>query len=190
MNILYAMLGGFALDWLFGDPAWLTHPWSSWVNHQRWNGLGARRKRQRGERLGGLTLAIVLPVGTLLLTGGRLPVLGAVHPSLFCGRGCALVRGRRWRRPGSPRRARMSPPAGKGRPARGEKRRSAALSAGHGEADARGRDESGGGDSRRKRERRRDRARFLHDARRRPLALTYKAVNTMDSMVGYKTSNT
>ena len=26
MNILYAMLGGFALDWLFGDPAWLTHP--------------------------------------------------------------------------------------------------------------------------------------------------------------------
>lgn len=24
MNILYAMLGGFALDWLFGDPAWLT----------------------------------------------------------------------------------------------------------------------------------------------------------------------
>ena len=26
MNILYAMLGGFALDWIFGDPAWLTHP--------------------------------------------------------------------------------------------------------------------------------------------------------------------
>ena len=26
MNILYAMLGGFVLDWLFGDPAWLTHP--------------------------------------------------------------------------------------------------------------------------------------------------------------------
>ena len=26
MNILYAMIGGFALDWIFGDPAWLTHP--------------------------------------------------------------------------------------------------------------------------------------------------------------------
>ena len=39
-------------------------------------------KTPRGERLGGLTLAIVLPVGTLLLTGGVCRALSAVHPLL------------------------------------------------------------------------------------------------------------
>ena len=73
MNILYAMLGGFALDWLFGDPAWLTHPvviMGKAISALE-RALRARLpKTPRGERLGGLTLAIVLPVGTLLLTGG------------------------------------------------------------------------------------------------------------------------
>lgn len=26
MRIILAMLGGFILDWIFGDPAWLVHP--------------------------------------------------------------------------------------------------------------------------------------------------------------------
>ena len=85
MNILYAMLGGFALDWLFGDPAWLTHPvviMGKAISALE-RALRARLpKKPRGERLGGLTLAIVLPVGTLLLTGGVCRVLGAVHPLL------------------------------------------------------------------------------------------------------------
>ena len=85
MNILYAMLGGFALDWLFGDPAWLTHPvviMGKAISALE-RALRARLpKTPRGERLGGLTLAIVLPVGTLLLTGGVCRVLGAVHPLL------------------------------------------------------------------------------------------------------------
>ena len=143
MNILYAMLGGFALDWLFGDPAWLTHPvviMGKAISALE-RALRARLpKTPRGERLGGLTLAIVLPVGTLLLTGGDRA------------------------RPGEHERL---PPAGKGRPARGEKGGQPHCRPGHGEADARGRDESGGGDGRRKRERRRDRAAVLHDARRR-----------------------
>ena len=85
MNILYAMLGGFALDWIFGDPAWLTHPVV--IMGKAISALErALRERlpktPRGERLGGLTLAIVLPVGTLLLTGGVCRVLGAVHPLL------------------------------------------------------------------------------------------------------------
>ena len=85
MNILYAMLGGFALDWLFGDPAWLTHPvviMGKAISALE-RALRARLpKTPRGERLGGLTLAIVLPVGTLLLTGGVCRALGAVHPLL------------------------------------------------------------------------------------------------------------
>ncbi len=60
MNILYAMLGGFALDLAFWRPGVAD---ASVVimgkPSARWNGLRrACRKRQRGERLGGLTLAL------------------------------------------------------------------------------------------------------------------------------------
>ena len=73
MNILYAMLGGFALDWIFGDPAWLTHPVVIMGKAIAALESGLRKRlpqTPRGERLAGLTMAIVLPVGTLLLTGG------------------------------------------------------------------------------------------------------------------------
>ena len=85
MKILYAMLGGFALDWLFGDPAWLAHPVV--IMGKAISALERfLRKRlpktPRGERLGGLTLATVLPVGTLLLTGGVCRALAAIHPAL------------------------------------------------------------------------------------------------------------
>ena len=123
MNILYAMLGGFALDWLFGDPAWLTHPvviMGKAISALE-RALRARLpKTPRGERLGGLTLAIVLPVGTLLLTGG---VCLALRSS------CSGAR-RRWRRPGSPRRARTSTASWKRTTCPRRERRSAALSAG------------------------------------------------------------
>lgn len=95
MNILYAMLGGFALDWLFGDPAWLTHPvviMGKAISALEWALRARLPKTPRGERLGGLTLAIVLPVGTLLLTGRRLPVAGRGSSAAWlCGR-AALVR--------------------------------------------------------------------------------------------------
>lgn len=132
MNILYAMLGGFALDWLFGDPAWLT---ASVVIMGKAisaleRALRARLpKTPRGERLGGLTLAIVLPVGTLLLTGGVCRVLGAVHPLLgfavellWCAQALAAT--------GSPRRARTSTASWKRTTCPRRERRSAALSAG------------------------------------------------------------
>ena len=70
MNILYAMLGGFALDWIFGDPAWLTHPVVIMGKAIAALESGLRKrlpKTPRGERLAGLTMAIVLPVGTLAL---------------------------------------------------------------------------------------------------------------------------
>ena len=85
MNILYAMLGGFALDWIFGDPAWLTHPVVIMGRAIAALESGLRKRlpqTPRGERLAGLTMAIVLPVGTLLLTGGVCRALAAVHPAL------------------------------------------------------------------------------------------------------------
>ena len=85
MNILYAMLGGFALDWIFGDPAWLTHPVVIMGRAIAALESGLRKRlpqTPRGERLAGLTMAIVLPVGTLLLTGGVCRSLAAVHPAL------------------------------------------------------------------------------------------------------------
>lgn len=85
MNILYAMLGGFALDWIFGDPAWLTHPVVIMGRAIAALESGLRKrlpKTPRGERLAGLTMAIVLPVGTLLLTGSVCRALAAVHPAL------------------------------------------------------------------------------------------------------------
>lgn len=151
MNILYAMLGGFALDWLFGDPAWLTHPvviMGKAISALE-RALRARLpKTPRGERLGGLTLAIVLPVGTLLLTGGVCRVLGAVHPLLgfavellWCAQALAAT--------GSPRRgANVYRQLEKDDLPRGEKGGQPHCRPGHGEANARGRDESGGGDGR------------------------------------------
>ena len=85
MNILYAMLGGFALDWIFGDPAWLTHPVVIMGRAIVALESGLRKRlpqTPRGERLAGLTMAIVLPVGTLLLTGGVCRALAAVHQAL------------------------------------------------------------------------------------------------------------
>lgn len=85
MRIIAAMLGGFILDWIFGDPAWLVHPVV--IMGKAISALEAfLRKRlpntPKGERMGGLFLAMTLPVGTLLLTGGICRVLSAVHPAL------------------------------------------------------------------------------------------------------------
>ena len=70
MLICWAVLGGFVLDTIFGDPAWLTHPVVIMGRAIAALESGLRKrlpKTPRGERLAGLTMAIVLPVGTLLL---------------------------------------------------------------------------------------------------------------------------
>ena len=93
--IEYAVLGGFVLDCLFGDPAWLPHP----VVYMG-KAISALEKRLRarlpktpqGELLGGAIVAFCLPVGTFLLTS--LVCLGAarVSPWLGAGRPDVLVR--------------------------------------------------------------------------------------------------
>ena len=78
--------GGFVLDALFGDPAWLPHP----VVYMG-KAISALEKRLRarlpktpqGELLGGAIVAFCLPVGTFLLTS--LVCLGAARISPWLG---------------------------------------------------------------------------------------------------------
>ena len=81
-----AVLGGFVLDTLFGDPPWLPHPVVLMGK-----AISALEKRLRarlpqtpqGELLGGAVVAFTLPVGTFLLTS--LVCLGAAKLSLWLG---------------------------------------------------------------------------------------------------------
>ena len=94
-----AVLGGFVLDSIFGDPAWLPHP-VVWMG----KAISALEKRLRarlpqtpqGELLGGGIVAFTLPAATFLLTS--LVCLGAarLHPGLglavqmfWCGQALA-----------------------------------------------------------------------------------------------------
>lgn len=99
MRIILLMLGGFILDGIFGDPAWLVHPVV--IMGKAITALEKFfRKRlpntPEGERLGGRILAMALPVGTLLITGGvcwlfyRIsPILGFAIELLWCAQALA-----------------------------------------------------------------------------------------------------
>ena len=81
-----AVLGGFVLDLLFGDPAWLPHPvvYMGKAISALEQRLRARLPRTpQGELLGGAILAFCLPVGTFLLTS--LVCLGAAALSPWLG---------------------------------------------------------------------------------------------------------
>ena len=81
-----AVLGGFVLDTLFGDPPWLPHPVVLMGK-----AISALEKRLRarlpqtpqGELRGGAVVAFTLPVGTFLLTS--LVCLGAAKLSPWLG---------------------------------------------------------------------------------------------------------
>jgi len=65
------VLGGFVLDAVFGDPAWLPHPvvYMGKAISALEKGLRARLpKTPEGELWGGRILAFCLPVGTFALT--------------------------------------------------------------------------------------------------------------------------
>ncbi len=94
-----AVLGGFVLDTLFGDPAWLPHPVVLMGK-----AISALEKRLRarlpktpqGELLGGGIMAFCLPVGTFVCTGlvclgaARLsPWLGLAVQMFWCGQALA-----------------------------------------------------------------------------------------------------
>ncbi len=94
MNLLIAVIIGFILDLIFGDPQWLPHP----VRFMGWmisKGESFLRKllpgTQKGEFLGGMALTILVTAisfavpFTVLYFAARLsPVLEVVISSIFC----------------------------------------------------------------------------------------------------------
>ena len=99
MMTAWAVLGGFVLDAIFGDPAWLPHPvvYMGKAISRLEKFLRSRLpKTPQGELLGGAVLAFCLPVGTLLLTGlvcwGAAmlhPLLGLAVQMFWCGQALA-----------------------------------------------------------------------------------------------------
>ena len=99
MMTVWAVLGGFVLDALFGDPAWLPHPvvYMGKAISKLEKFLRPRLpKTPQGELLGGAIVAFCLPVGTFLLTGlvcwgaARLhPLLGLAVQMFWCGQALA-----------------------------------------------------------------------------------------------------
>ena len=85
MLLTGAILCGFALDLLLADPAWMPHPvvymGKAISGLERW--LRARLPvTPRGERLGGILLAAVLPAGTLAVSGCVCHLAARAHPAL------------------------------------------------------------------------------------------------------------
>ena len=85
MEILLAAVGGFLLDLLLGDPAWMPHPVVLMGRCIAALEKLLRRAFPRtpaGERWAGRALAAALPLGTLAFTGGCLWLCGQIHPAL------------------------------------------------------------------------------------------------------------
>lgn len=83
MLIYWAVLGGFVLDAIFGDPAWLPHPVV--LMGKAITALEKRLRAQfpqtpQGELCGGAVLAAILPVGTFLITALVCRLAAALHP--------------------------------------------------------------------------------------------------------------
>lgn len=80
-----AVLCGFLLDCLLGDPEKMPHP-VIWMGKAiAWLEKRLRRcfpQTPGGERAGGIVLAVILPVGTLLISGGLYRLFLRIHPLL------------------------------------------------------------------------------------------------------------
>ena len=83
-----AVLGGFGLDLLLADPAWMPHP-VVWMGRIiTWLEKVLRRlfpDSPAGQRAAGRVLAAVLPLGTFALAAGVCAVARRVHPALGFG---------------------------------------------------------------------------------------------------------
>ena len=94
-----ALLGGFVLDAVFGDPAWLPHPvvlMGKCISKLEKTLRARFPKTQQGELLAGAVLAFCLPVGTFLLTSAVCllaakisPWLGLAVQMFWCGQALA-----------------------------------------------------------------------------------------------------
>ncbi len=99
MLIFWAVLGGFVLDTIFADPVWLPHPvvlMGRCISALEKRLRAALPKTPKGELVGGGIVAAVLPLGTLVLTGAACWLAAKLHPALglalqmfWCGQALA-----------------------------------------------------------------------------------------------------
>ena len=184
-----AVLGGFVLDAIFGDPPWLPLPVVLMGK-----AISALEKRLRarmpqtpqGEQLGGAVVAFTLPVGTFLLTSlvclgaAKLsPWLGLAVQTFWCGQ--ALAAKGLAQESTNVYRALIKPdlPAARKAVSRivGRDTQNLTLEGGTKAAVETVAENASDGVI----------APLLYMLLGgAPLALTYKAINTMDSMLGYK----
>lgn len=85
MEILVAAACGLILDLLLGDPAWMPHPVVAMGRGITALEKVLRRifpKTPRGELAGGVAMAALLPCGTLAVSILSLWLCGLVHPAL------------------------------------------------------------------------------------------------------------
>ena len=85
MRILLGAALSFGLDLLLGDPSWMPHPVVYMGKVITWAEKELRRRfpaTPEGERRAGRILAAGLPLGTLLVSGGAIWLLGRIHPAL------------------------------------------------------------------------------------------------------------
>lgn len=85
MQLTGAILCGFLLDLLLADPAWMPHPvvymgkaisiLECWLR-------ACLPATPRGERVGGVILAAALPLGTLAVSGGVCRLASWLHPAV------------------------------------------------------------------------------------------------------------
>ena len=85
MTICVAAFLGFLLDLWLADPGWMPHPvvlMGKCIT--RLEDVLRRRfpATSKGERAAGRVLAVLLPVGTLVLTGAICLLAGRIHPLL------------------------------------------------------------------------------------------------------------
>lgn len=85
MMTILAVAAGFAADLAFGDPRWLPHPVVAMGRAITWAEgrlRGAFPQTSAGTRAAGLVLVVALPLACGLLTWGILHLCGMVHSGL------------------------------------------------------------------------------------------------------------
>lgn len=100
MRLIWAILCGFGLDLLLADPAWMPHPVVCMGKAISALERGLRAffpKTPQGELWGGAVLAAALPLGTLAVCGGVCWLAERIHPAagflvqvLWCWQALAL----------------------------------------------------------------------------------------------------
>lgn len=88
MLILMAVPAAFLLDTLFGDPTWLPHPvvfMGRCISRLEKALRAVLPKTPRGEWAGGCLVAAVLPLGTFMLTSLACAAAARLHPMLGLG---------------------------------------------------------------------------------------------------------